>query len=502
MFIKKLKQRIKNTLLETVRFQNRWHSWDTHPWKHPWLSSDNLRKMREYSHVFFERELKNTENMDARRLKIGFSGNLANNLYFRARPLRRAGLNIDIFLHPDDKYVMGHPAWEEFDGVLEGVATLEALEAAGEVLTKVPGVYSRIPDQSNSSKSLPFLRKYDQMCFQPYVEGPYRGILSALHAKDVLWGAQATYLAYLANRPYIASQTGGDIWLEAARGDMLGYLQRLAYAKARVFVVSNPWSYAHARRYGLKNLVYLPMVLDETQYCPGYGNARKEWETRSGGDFFVLTTSRLDEKNKGSFLAIEGFAKFAQTCPGARLVVPNWGNDRKRANEIVDNLGIADRVVWLPLSGKAKVRDYLRSADVFIDQFVLGYFGAAGLEAMATGLPVIGRSEVAQYEALCETGAPPILQAHDEAGVTEILIGLQSNVDWRKRVGEMSLRWFLDNHAAARWTPEHEALLNATAARHKVDWRHSPLQGRLSAEEHEYHRAGLAGAPPFPNYQW
>ncbi len=500
MFLKNLLATFNRQPAPTL--EDGWHSWDPHPWKHPWLTSNNLRKMRDYSRAFFERELKKTARMDARQLKIGFCGNLANNLYFRGRPLRRVGLDIDIFLHPDDKYVMAHPVWEEFDGVLEGPATLDELEAMGVAVAEVPNVYSRLPDTSDTSVPLPFLREYDKTHFASYVEGPYRGTLSALHAKDVLWGAQATYLAYLANRPYIASQTGGDIWLEAARGDMLGYLQRMAYAKARVFIVSNPWSYAHARRYGLKNLIYLPMTLDETQYCPGHGEARKEWEAISGGDFFVLTTSRLDEKNKGSFLAIEGFAKFAQSCPGARLVAPSWGNDRKQADEAVAKLGIADRVIWLPLSGKAKVRDYLRSADVFIDQFVLGYFGAAGLEAMATGLPVIGRSEVAQYEALCETGAPPILQAQDAQGVMEVLGGLQSNPARRKQVGELTRKWFLENHGSARWIPHHEALLNATAAGHKVNWRRSPLQAAISDEEWAYHHAGLTAAPPFPNYQW
>lgn len=483
-------------------FRDGWHSWDPHPWKHPWLTSKNLRNMRDYSHEFFERELRKTAKMDVRTLKIGFCGNLANNLYLRARPLRRDGLDIDIFLHPDDKFVMGQPAWEEFDGVIDDPSSLEDVEAVGVFLNKVPGVHGRLPDEADTSFPLPFLRDYDKSHFLPYVEGPYRATLRALHEKDVLWGAQSTYLSYLANRPYVVSQTGGDIWLEAARDDMLGHLQRLAYANARVFVVSNPWSYAHARRYGFKNLVYLPMTLDQTQYCPGHGVARKEWEARSGGNFFVLTTSRLDEKNKGSSLAIKGFAELAKHCPGARLVAPSWGNDRDLAEDSMAKLGIADRMIWLPLSGKEKVRDYLRSADVFIDQFVLGYFGAAGLEAMATGLPVIGRTEVAQYEALCETGAPPILQAEDAAEVAQVLIGLQSNPSLRKQIGEASRKWFLENHGSERWLPQYEALLSATAANHRVNWRRSPLRAPLGLDEIEYHRAGLAAAPLFPNYQW
>lgn len=483
-------------------FREAWHSWDQHPWKHPWLTSKNLRQMRDYSRDFFEREIQNTANMDVRKLKIGFCGNLANNLYFRARPLRREGLDIDIFLHPDDKFVMGQPAWEEFDGVLNGPATMQELEAIGVHLQEVPGVYARLPDEADTSLPLPFLRDYDKSHFLPYVEGPYRATLRALHQKDVLWGAQSTYLSYLANRPYVVSQTGGDIWLEASRDDMLGHLQRLAYANARVFVVSNPWSYAHARRYGFRNLIYLPMTLDQTQYCPGHGASRKEWEASTDGNFFVLTTSRLDERNKGSSLAIAGFAEFAKRCPGARLVAPGWGKDHSLAEGALAKLGIADRMIWLPLSGKEKVRDYLRSADVFIDQFVLGYFGAAGLEAMATGLPVIGRTEMAQYEALCETGAPPILQAASAVEVAQALVGLQANSAMRKKIGENSRKWFLNNHGSSRWYPQYQALFNATAANQRVSWRRSPLSAPLGSDEIEYHRTGLAAAPPFPNYQW
>ncbi|MEI0746887.1 hypothetical protein VUS79_33255, partial [Pseudomonas aeruginosa] len=62
-------------------------------------------------------------------------------------------------------------------------------------------MYARLPDEADTSLPLPFLRDYDKSHFLPYVEGPYRATLRALHGKDVLWGAQSTYLSYLANRP-------------------------------------------------------------------------------------------------------------------------------------------------------------------------------------------------------------------------------------------------------------------------------------------------------------
>src|SRR5258706_12278207 len=42
---------------------------------------------------------------------------------------------------------------------------------------------------------------------------------------------------------------GGDIWYECSRDDAHGRLQRIAFASAKAFLVSNPWSFAHARRF-------------------------------------------------------------------------------------------------------------------------------------------------------------------------------------------------------------------------------------------------------------
>ncbi len=484
---------------------NGWVSWDPHPWRHPWLVSENLQRMKAFSQEFLEREKQALNYADPTTLKVGFCGNMANSLYMRARALRTAGVKCHLYLHPHDKYVMGHPGWEESDFILESdKLSLDELAARGIELQRVPDVhqFDVVSDWRSSLTAAggDWLRKADVSDYEPYLI--HMKTLIALQDIDVLWGASnGVYFPYLANRPYVVSQTGGEIWFEASRNDMLGHLVRASFAGARVFLASNPWSFAHARRYGFHHAVYLPATLDETLYTEGLGLSRARWES-TGGSFFVLSSSRLDEKNKGSSIGIEGFSLFARIKPEARLVLVGWGAGSKEAKDLIKKLGIEDKVIFLPISSKGLIRDYLRSADVFLDQFVLGYYGSAALEAMACGLPVIGRIEVDQYNALCETGAPPVLNSKTSDAVAFNLSLLAKNPSLHKDTRQAFRRWFLANHSSQRWLREYTAILTATAKNIPANFSRTPLLEELSALERGYHIQGLESAPPFPEYGW
>ena len=244
------------------------------------------------------------------------------------------------------------------------------------------------------------------------------------------------------------------------------------------------------------------MILDETVYSPGRGQAREQWIAKAGGAFFVLMTSRIDLKDKGSAVALEGFAQFARSHPEARLVAIAWGRDRKDVDRAIARLGIEDRMIWLPLSGKSTLRDYLRSADCLLDQFVLGYFGATALEAMACGTPVIARLEREQYDALCETGAPPVRQAASAEEVCRELLHMVTESEFRLCLADEHRQWFLANHSARRWLDDYRSVLTCTALKVPAHFSESPLNSKLGPEEVEYHGLGLATAPPFPSYRW
>lgn len=480
-----------------------WHSWDPHPWKHPWLTRANLSRMRTYSRDVLARERAVLERTDPKKLRIGFCGNIANAGYFRGLPLRKAGYDVSIYLHPHDDFVMSQPAWEEYDGTVpEGVLTLDALHKAGGALPRVEKVFMLplVEDwkAEYSRSGSRFLRPRDLKEHQSYLF--YMQTLIAMQEMDVLWGTQVPYLAYLANRPYVASQMGGELWFEAARNDQLGAIMRKSFKHARLILASNPWTFAAARRFGLTQTIYLPIMIDQEVYSPGPGKDRAEWEAKTGGRFFVLTSSRMDERTKGFSIGIEGFAAFSRECPEARLVLFDWGNDRGHFERKLSEIGLQDRVLRLPPAGKGRVRDALRCCDAVIDQFVVGYYGGGGFEAMACGLPVIGRYELGQYDALCETGAPPVLNANAAADVTNHLRRLYADASLRREIGARTRQWFVDNHGSERRRDDYLAVLAATALSTPLDLRDTPLHERLGRDERAYQMRCWINAPTYPNY--
>ncbi|MEI8394540.1 MAG: glycosyltransferase [Rhodospirillaceae bacterium] len=479
-----------------------WASFDVTPWQHPWLTVENLEAMREHGRRLRAR-------LEARHLsypnwRYAFVGNIGNAMYTRAVALRRQGLSIDLVLNSQDRYIMSQPVWEEFDGEL----TAGVPGSPEEFFTAFPEAFRPegivcVPEDTEWHRNLlgigPYARWRDLIRWTPYFA--YRPTFDRLQAYDAILATQYPYLAYFSGRPYIATQVGGDIWYECSRDDAFGRLQRMAFGRASVFGVSNPWSFAFARRYGFRHMTLLPFMLDDTVYSPGPSRYRDDWNRRSGGTFFVLSTARLDDYYKGSGIAFEGFAAFAARHSEARLVVIGWGKDKDAYMEMAERLGIADKILALPLAGKRRLIDYLRSADVLLDQFVLGYYGATGLEAMGCGVPVIMRINTSQYGAMCEGGAPPVLHAESAGSVAGHLTRLAEDAD-ASRIARVAIRqWFLENHGSTRWGPVYAQMLAATARHERFDFANSPLRLPLGKAEREYHAEQMARAPSFPNYR-
>jgi len=152
------------------------------------------------------------------------------------------------------------------------------------------------------------------------------------------------------------------------------------------------------------------------------------------------------------------------------------------------------------MSGKLRLTEYLRAADCLLDQFKIGYYGATALEAMSCGLPVIMRLITEQYDALCPTGAPPVINSKTPDEVCTALERLANSPQLRQEIGQESRRWIEKNHSVEVWENHYGMLLYAVARGYKFDFSNAPLSAQLSKIEKEYHADRLAAAPPFPEY--
>jgi glycosyltransferase involved in cell wall biosynthesis len=493
-----------------------WHSWDSTPWDHPWLSPENLAAARSFETRMLRPILDRYGGEAARSGKYAFVGNLANNMALRAIPLRRQGYSIDLFLHPYDRYVMSQPGWEVADITLPDKETnIDRLHDRGIFLPEVPNSFTPPPIPADElgqlialsasvpvtrwlkDKELPF-RQSDMLLWPGLFL--FAGFLRQLQGYDCLFAAQCPFLAYLANKPYLTAQTGGELWFEASRNDSFGILQRRSYRNSSAILATNPWAYSNARRFGFRHVIYAPLIIDTEAYSPGPSPARQIWQEQVGGEFFALVTARIDRRWKASHIGIEGFVRFAQSHPEARLVLVGWGEDSAADIEELNKNGLKGRLVHLPVSGKRKLTEYLRAADCLIDQFAIGYYGATALEAMSTGLPVIMNVLSKQYDQLCPTGSPPVLHATTPSEVADQLERLAARREQAHQFSTDSRLWIERNHSVDVWGETYGALLNAVASGVVLDFSNSPLTEPLTVKEKDYHAAMLASAPLFPNY--
>jgi glycosyltransferase involved in cell wall biosynthesis len=479
--------------------RNEWHSFDRTPWRHPWLSASNIREFSDYSSGEIERLSRLVKARHSRARSYAFTGNMANINYTRATALRRRGMDIDLILHPSDDSIFSQPGWEDFDGSITELGADPTASLAGRGLRT--WVFRQSLD-GNWPQNIDRYKVATPECILMWFEYmPYLPTFEALSKYDALLVSQFPYLGQLSGRPYLFGQNGGDIWFEASRNDLVGLSSRRGIENAYAVLVSNPITLAHARRYGLRNLLYVPWVLDEEIYQPGDAQAtRAEWQREIGGDFFVLTSMRIDNQWKGAHHALDGFAKFAASVPGARLVVLGWGVDLEATEATLAARNLVGRVLTAPIVGKRRLVKYLQAADVVIEQFVLGYYGGSGLESMACGTPVIMRLERDQYDALISSGAPPTLDAEDADGVERQLNRLYRDRQFVENLGRQTREWFLQAHSSQRWSNVYHTLLRAMALGIPLSTAGSPLRAPLSNAEIEYHSDQLKQAPQFPNY--
>jgi glycosyltransferase involved in cell wall biosynthesis len=482
-------------------FAPRWASFDSKPWNHPWLTTRNLEAMKEYSKEIRAKlkQFRATHEAGQQPLNVAFVCNVANSNYTTAKALTSPGLRASLIMHPWDEYLLSQPEWEEYDGTVDAIEPF-AVAAKKVDFPKVDNViraplaerFGSLADMPAWTKASLYYRWHQFYQFLPLLERE--------REFDALFTMQSPWLAYLAQKPYVATHMGGDIWYECSRDDQLGHLQRTAFAGAKLFIASNPWSYAFARRYGMKNMVYLPTLLNSTDYAPGPAAHREEWQAKVGGDFFVLTTARADAYFKGSDLALRGFAEMCKTHPGARLIALGWGADVEKQQAMAEQLGIADRVLMVPIIGKKRLISFLQSADCLLDQFVLGYFGMTALESLACGLPVIMKLNEQQFAAYSEAGVPPVMNAASSGEVAEALRALANNPEMKRSLSHLSRDWFMSYSGGPEWREAYKDALFAAAKGYRFDYETSPLTAPLGDDETAYQADELSTAPTFPNY--
>jgi hypothetical protein len=170
---------------------------------------------------------------------------------------------------------------------------------------------------------------------------------------------------------------------------------------------------------------------------------------------------------KGTDRIIHGVAEAKKRGNGKKfgLVFYEYGPDVNASRELVDELGLTDDVLWLPLSTRKEVMVNLSVCDFSIGEVgdTSWYTGGTVLEALAMGKPLLHRRDdhlyVDAYEELY-----PMIHVRGAKEITDALLAFADDPAPFRALGDRARVWF-DEHVSRKSLDALEAELPRPRAR-------------------------------------
>jgi phosphatidyl-myo-inositol dimannoside synthase len=199
------------------------------------------------------------------------------------------------------------------------------------------------------------------------------------------------------------------------------------------------------------------------QYQPGPKPAYLIDRHAAGGKKVLLTVSRLDsrERYKGHDRIIRTLPRVLQQHPDTIYLIVGDGDDRPRLESLAVECGVAKHVQFAGLVPPEELPHYFRLADVFVLPSTGEGFGIVFLEALATGVRVIGGSQDGSRDALCDGAVGTLVNPENAEELTSAILAA---LDDPARTGDRASRFkpdlFADHlNALLNWSLLERAVL-------------------------------------------
>lgn len=161
----------------------------------------------------------------------------------------------------------------------------------------------------------------------------------------------------------------------------------------------------------------------------------------------LLAVGRLTAQ-KAYHNMLHAFAVLIKKHPKAVLVIVGRGDLDSELKQLVNSLGISDRVVFT--GPRSDVRRLLSAGDVFLNSSLWEGLSIAMLEAMAAGLPIVA-TKVGDAEKLLSSGGGILVKVEDEQAFTNAIDYLLSNPEERITMGNAAQEFVEENYLAHAW---------------------------------------------------
>jgi len=151
----------------------------------------------------------------------------------------------------------------------------------------------------------------------------------------------------------------------------------------------------------------------------------------------ILHVGRLGfEKNVD--LVIKAFARVVREMPEATLTIGGEGPARADLEDLTRKLGLKDKVTFLGWVDRNTLGEIHREADVFVTASAMETQGLVILEAMSSGLPVVGVDKYALTDAVISGKNGYLAKAGDVEGIAEYIVKLLKDPKLAAQMGKES----------------------------------------------------------------
>ena len=182
-------------------------------------------------------------------------------------------------------------------------------------------------------------------------------------------------------------------------------------------------------------------------------------------DFSLFSCSRLkwnknsllssyDDKNwksgsKNNDWLFMGLAKFIHENPKARpvLVCVEYGIDVEATKQLIDDLGIGNHVIWLPILERKEIMALIQACDIGVGEFRTDpgvLWGGTGWEVLSRGKPLLQSFNFSDASFESEFGYPPpfMLDVKSCQDVAVHLNTLYNDIDRCDAIHRKVCDWF------------------------------------------------------------
>ena len=150
-------------------------------------------------------------------------------------------------------------------------------------------------------------------------------------------------------------------------------------------------------------------------------------------EILLIYTGRLGPEKNLTFL-LNAFAGVAEAVPEARLLIVGGGPEEATLKQQAAQTGVAERIHFIGMLPYERIPEYLAMADIFVTASVTEVHPLSVIEAMGSGLPVMGIRSVGVGDTV-EDGRTGYLAREDQASFAAKLTRLCIDRDLRGAMG-------------------------------------------------------------------